>query len=226
MPAYNEERGIEAAVNDCVAALVATGASFRALVLDDGSTDRTAEMLRRFDGDPRIEVIRKENSGHGPTILAGYRLLARQARWVFQLDSDGEVPIASFAALWAARQGADAVVGVRTQRDQSLPRRLVTRGSGLAVRLLYGSAVTDVNCPFRLIHGDVLARFIDRIPADTFAPNVAISGLLALEGCRVANVVVPVATSATKTASLEGWKAVATGLQALHQTVGIRRRDA
>ena len=226
MPAYNEEGGVEAAVTGCVAALAATRVSFHVFVLDDGSTDRTPEVLQRCAADRRVEVLRKENSGHGPTILAGYRLVSRRAHWVFQLDSDHEVPISSFAALWDARHGADAVVGVRAQRRQPLPRRLVTRGGGLAVRLLYGNAVTDVNCPFRLIRGDVLARFIDRIPADTFAPNVVISGLLALERCRVANMVVPVANRVTKTASLAGWKAVATGLQALHQTVAIRRRDA
>ena len=225
MPVYNEAGGVEDAVQGCVAALAATGASFRAVVLDDGSTDRTPEVLDRLAVHPHVEVVRKQNSGHGPTILAGYRRVTGQALWVFQLDSDEEIPISSFAALWAARDGADAVVGVRACRSQPLPRRLVTRGSRLAVRLLFGSAVTDVNCPFRLIRGDVLARFVDRIPTDTFAPNVAISGLLALERCRVANVAVPVAARPSQTASLVGWKAVATGMRALRQTVAIRRHD-
>jgi glycosyltransferase involved in cell wall biosynthesis len=224
MPVYNEEDGVESAVGACVAALAATGGAFHAMVLDDGSTDRTPEVLERLAGDPRVEVIRKRNTGHGPTILEGYRRVAGRARWVFQLDSDHEIPISSFAALWAARKEADAVVGVRTRRRQSLPRRLVTRASRIAVRVLFGCAVTDVNCPFRLIRGDVLARLVDRIPPDTFAPNVALSGLLARERRPVANVPVPVVERDSKTASLAGWRAVATGLQALHQTVAIRRR--
>ena len=223
MPAYNEEACVEDTVRACVAALADTGESFRVFVLDDGSTDCTPNVLRRFAGDPCVEVLRKENSGHGPTILAGYRHVAHRARWVFQLDSDDEVPAANFAALWAVRHCTDAIVGVRAQRRQPLFRCLVTRGSRLAVRLLYGNAVADVNCPFRLIRGEVLVRFIDRIPADTFAPNVVVSGFLAKEGYRVANVVVPVASRATKTAALKGWKAVATGLLALQQTVAIRR---
>lgn len=223
MPVYNEEEGVESAVGDCVAALAETGAAFRAVVLDDGSTDRTPEVLERLAADPRVEVISKLNTGHGPTILEGYRRVAGRARWVFQLDSDDEIPISSFAALWAAREAADAVVGVRTRRRQPLPRRLVTRASRVAVRVLFGGAVTDVNCPFRLIRGDVLARLVDRIPPDTFAPNVALSGLLARERRPVANVPVPVVERASRTASLAGWRAVATGLQALQQTVAIRR---
>ena len=226
MPVYNEQEGVESAVGGCVAALTATGADFRTVVLDDGSSDRTPEVLERFAADPRVEVVRKVNSGHGPTILAGYRRVAGQARWVFQLDSDEEIPIASFAALWAARDGADAVVGVRTRRSQPLPRRLVTHGSRLAVRVLFGAAVSDVNCPFRLIRGEVLARLVDRIPPDTFAPNVVLSGLLARERYRVANVPVPVVRRTSRTASLAGWRAVATGLQALQQTVAISRGDA
>ena len=226
MPVYNEEDGIEAAVTGCVAALTATGAIFRVFVMDDGSTDRTPHVLQQFARDPRVEVRRTANAGHGPTILAAYRHVARRARWVFQFDSDEEVPIANFGALWAARGGADAVIGRRTQRRQALPRHLVSRGSRLAVRVLYGNSVNDVNCPFRLMRGDVLARLVERIPVDTFAPNVAISGLLALERCRVVNVAVPVTVRTTKTASLTGWKAVAIGIHALHQTLAIRRRDA
>ena len=225
MPVYNEEEGVEGAVGGCVAALAATGASFRAMVLDDGSTDGTPAVLERLAGDARVEVVRKRNSGHGPTILEGYRRVAGRARWVFQLDSDDEIPISSFAALWAAREQADAVVGVRTRRRQPLPRRLVTRASRLAVRMLFGAAVTDVNCPFRLIRGEVLARLVDRIPFDTYAPNVALSGLLARERRPVANVPVPVVERASRTASLAGWRAVATGLQALQQTVAIRRTN-
>jgi dolichol-phosphate mannosyltransferase len=225
MPVYNEEEGVEDAVGGCVAALTATGASFRAVVLDDGSTDRTPEVLERLAADSRVEVVRKANTGHGPTILDGYRRVAARARWVFQLDSDDEIPISSFAALWAARDGADAVVGVRTRRTQPLPRRLVTHASRLTVRMLFGAAVTDVNCPFRLIRGDVLARLVDRIPPDTFAPNVVLSGLLARERRPVANVPVPVVRRESRTASLAGWRAVATGLQALQQTVAIRRQD-
>lgn len=226
MPVFNEEEAVEASIGGCLETLAATGASFRAVVLDDGSTDRTPEVLARFAGDPRVEVVRKPNSGHGPTILQGYRRVAPLARWVFQLDSDGEIPISSFADLWAARDGADAVVGVRTRRTQTLPRRLLTRGSRLAVRLLFGDAVTDVNCPFRLIRGEVLARLVDRVPPDTFAPNVALSGLLARERRRVANVPVPVIASSCRTASLAGWRAVGTGLQAFQQTLAIRRQDA
>jgi hypothetical protein len=102
------------------------------------------------------------------------------------------------------------VFGVRTGRDQGAARWIITRVSRMLVRLLYGGAVRDVNVPFRLMRADGLASFVDRIPGDTFAPNVVIAGVLSRRGLNIANL--PVKFSGRQTGQvsivrLKLWKA-------------------
>jgi hypothetical protein len=95
------------------------------------------------------------------------------------------------------------------------------------VRLLYGSGITDVNVPFRLIRSNVLRQLIDRIPEGTFAPNIVISGMLARTGARVYEHPVPHEnrkTGKTSLARLRLWQcAVKAFGQTLYRrsTVGV-----
>ena len=103
MPVYNEEACVQQVVLSWRRAFEALDISFLMLILNDGSKDNTAEELKAFDDDDCVQVINKTNSGHGPTILEGYRQAAEQAHWVFQCDSDDEMPAESFASLWYKR---------------------------------------------------------------------------------------------------------------------------
>lgn len=205
MPVYNEEGCIATVVQSWLATLEGLGTTTQLRVLDDGSTDSTPEALGAFASDPRVAILRKPNSGHGPTILLGYRAASREGAWVFQVDSDGELDPSDFARLWLARQEYDGVFGVRTDRAQSLGRRGVSVASRAIVQLLFGSGVTDVNAPFRLMRGTVLAELVEGIPPATFAPNVIISGEFVRRKLRVLNVPVnhtPRRTGTTSVASL------------------------
>ena len=83
MPVYNEEACVAGVVRAWLEVLGGLGIDFRMIVLNDGSRDRTAEVLAQYAGDARIEAVNKPNSGHGPTILEGYRRAVELADWVF-----------------------------------------------------------------------------------------------------------------------------------------------
>jgi glycosyltransferase involved in cell wall biosynthesis len=191
-------------------------------VLNDGSRDATAAALGRFADDSRVDLIHKQNSGHGPTILLGYRRAVGVANWVFQVDSDDELAATEFPAMWRARPRYDAVIGVRYGRRQPLGRWIITRLSRALVRLWYGGTVKDVNVPFRLMRADVLASFITRIPDDTFAPNVVISGVLAGSRYRIANVRVAHRDRRTGQVSIMRWKLWKGALRSAVQTIRCR----
>ena len=217
MPVYNEAECIGEVARSWLDVLGRQGMTFTLLLIDDGSTDRTAERLDALSGDARVRVIHKPNEGHGPTILNAYRMACPDSEWVFQVDSDNEIGAESFPALWAAREQADAVLGERRGRVQSAGRRMLSLGSFLLVRLLSGPIPRDTNVPFRLLRSATLAPLLDRIPADTFAPNVAITGLVLMKGARLR--VVPVQNRERRTGqtSLVSWKIVRVAGRSLSQ---------
>lgn len=188
MPVYNEVDGISETLGSWVRALDALDITYELRIIDDGSTDGTAEAVAGVEG---ISVWSKANEGHGPTILRGYAEAVERAEWVFQADSDDEIPASALAAMWEARADHDAVLGVRVGREQDAVRKVMSIGAKWTVRLFYGGTLQDVNCPFRLMRASALAPVVERIPADTFAPNPVIAGALVRAGADIVEVEVP-----------------------------------
>ena len=224
IPVYNEEARIAGLVRDWAAVVEELGIDYEIILLNDGSRDGTADVLKQWHGNPRIMAVNKENEGHGPTILRGYALAVARSEWVFQLDCDDEIKAANFPALWARRAEADFVFACRANRVQNRPRRLVTQVSAIVVRVLGGRGVCDVNVPFRLMRAGCLAPMLALIPPDTFAPNVAISGLAAKHGRRIVNVPTPCESRESRSGALMGWKLLATSSKAACQVAGILAR--
>ena len=222
MPVYNEADCIVEVIDSWRSMLTEQRIDFRMIVLNDGSRDGTADALKAFAGDGRIEIVNKPNSGHGPTILQGYRRAVEIARWVFQVDSDNEMGPEHFPHFWRIREDYDAILGIRGGREQNAPRRVISAASRLAVGMMYGKGVVDVNVPYRLIRADMLKGIIAQIPADTFAPNVVISGALSRSGVRIWNEKVPFRGRTTGTVSIVKWKLWKSAARALWQTIRCR----
>ncbi len=224
MPVYNEEGCVEAVVKSWRDRLQSLSLRFIMVLVNDGSTDGTAGILRGLSDEDRIMVIHQSNMGHGPAILRGYRQAVPCAEWVFQCDSDNEMSPDSFGELWARRGEYDAVLGVRRNRRQSLSRGIITRCSRLAVRLIFGPAIEDVNSPYRLMRSGVLRPILDYVPSDAFAPNVIICGALASCGARVGLVGVPTQPRRTGRVSLARWRLWKGAFRSLVQTLICGRR--
>jgi glycosyltransferase involved in cell wall biosynthesis len=197
------------------------GITYEFLALDDGSTDGTGAVLDGLTAEVAgLKVMHHENRGHGPTILAGYR--AASAPWVFQFDSDDEVGPSPFEGLWRMRDDFDVILGRRVGRDLTAARRLLTAASRLTVRGVFGRGLSDPNTPYRLMRQSVLAELVSGLRADTFAPNVIISGLAARRGfcvgeqevaCRPPAAIPPVS-----------WNVARAALRSFAQTVSAARR--
>jgi len=222
MPVYNEAECISGVLDDWIQELDSLGIAYRLVVLNDGSKDNTAEVLTQYRDNPRVNVINKKNSGHGPTILQGYQIAVQEAHWVFQVDSDNEMKAEHFKKVWNERENADAVIGIREGRHQPLSRKAVSIFSRLVVALFYGTGVTDVNCPFRLLRADALKQILQQIPPDTFAPNVAISGFLVQKKMRVKNISIPHSERQTGEVSIKKWKLLKAAMRSFLQIIKIR----
>lgn len=222
MPVYNEEACICQVVDIWQTNLTRLNIDFRMIILNDGSSDATGEKLAAYAGNSRIMVINKSNSGHGPTILLGYRQAVEQAEWVFQVDSDDEMGAEHFENLWKVREGYAALFGFRSGRQQNMARKFISSVSRLAVRVLFAAGVRDVNTPYRLMRAALLKQIIEQIPADTFAPNVLISGLFVSSGRPVGNVPIPHVGRKTGQVSIVKWTLVRAVIKALIQTIFFR----
>jgi len=226
MPVYNEQACIITVVESWVAVLSNLNIDFRYLILNDGSTDGTKDALGVFNTDHRIEVIHKQNTGHGPSILLGYRKGVQIAEWVFQCDSDDEIKAVYFSKLWKKRKPYHALFGKRTGRTQTLSRKFISKCSRIITRLFYGVGVVDVNIPFRLIRSNILKQIICQIPDDTFAPNVIISGVLSKMGAKIYEHQVPHEHRKTGKVSLSKLKLWRVTIKALWQTLSCRPVEA
>ena len=144
-----------------------------------------------------------------------------RGEWVFQTDSDGEMSPVHFEVLWNPRRDFDFLVGYREHRQSAAARRLVTAASRLAVKLLFGHSVRDVNSPYRLMRRTSLTKMLRCLPPTTFAPNVALAGLAGRMKLRLYDVPVPHSGHRTVTAALNKWKLWKTALRCFRQTASV-----
>lgn len=184
MPVFREAAILPEVLEAWSDLLHGAGIDYELRAYDDGSPDDSLAVLRRHAAkDPRLRVASHGNRGHGPTVLRGYR--EARGRFVFQVDSDHELPPEPFLELWRHRESVDLALGVRSFGERAAARRLVSTMARLAVRVLFGPGVQDPNCPYRLMRRSWLEGALASIPADAFAPNVLLSGLAIRSGARI-----------------------------------------
>ncbi len=221
MPVYNEEEAIGPVLKKWAMALDALGVDYTIRPYNDGSKDRSLQVMREVAKElPRVDVRDKKNGGHGNTILTGYHEAAADGYdWVFQIDSDDEMGPEKFGELWEKRNDYDFLVGYRDGRKQALPRKVVSFVSRLCVRLFYGKSIWDVNTPYRLMRVAKFASFYQAIPLTTFAPNVILSGLVARHKLRFFEMPVPQHDRTTGEVSIKKWKLFKAAARSFWQTI-------
>ena len=223
IPVFNEEKLIGECINEWLNVLDSVNLNYEILIIDDGSSDATISIVERYGDNQNIQAIIKQNEGHGPTILAGYKRAVGIAEWVFQADSDNEISPNQFSALWSRRQGQDAVIAWRQGRNQTTVRRLVTFFARVTTKVLFRCHLRDVNIPFRLFRSETLTILLEKIPSDTFAPNIALSGALSLMNYQVEECPVIFNERIVGESSLSNLGAVRKGGRALLELVKISR---
>jgi dolichol-phosphate mannosyltransferase len=219
MPVYNEEEIIQTVVkawDDCLSALQI---DYVIAVYNDGSKDKTLSKLQAMEL-PRLKVVDKKNSGHGPTIVRAYKDY-ENTPWVFQLDSDHELRTEEFHKLWNERKNFDFLIGNRINRDSPLPRRVMTFVSYLIIRLFYGKGVLDTNVPYRLIRMEKFKPYLKNLDG-LFAPNVVLSGIACLKKMRIFQTEVKFYTRTTGEVSIQKWKLLKVAIKSFKETIIAR----
>ncbi len=156
VPVRNEEANILPLLAEIQAALEARG-DFEVIYVDDGSTDRSAEVLREaMERYPRLRVLTHARScGQSAALWSGLR--AARGEWIATLDGDGQNDPADLPKLLAARDDparageVRLICGYRKSRRDTWLKRLSSRiANGVRSRLL-GDATPDTGCGLKLI---------------------------------------------------------------------------
>lgn len=82
-----------------------------------------------------------------------------------------------FAMLLRYTDSHKAIYGIRTSRDDGFQRMIVSRFVSVFTYVATGTWVRDANVPYRLIHRDIMARIVDRVPKDFHLANIYVSVL-------------------------------------------------
>ncbi len=197
IPAYNEEALIEASVRRFVAYLSSTNRNWELLVVSDGSTDRTPEIVRALaEADPRVRLIDAPHGGKGAAVRRG--MLEAKGDWRFLSDADLSMPPEQIERFFDGPGGEppyDVVIGSReaagAQRfDEPWIRHFIGRAFNWTVCAVAVRGIQDTQCGFKLFSGAAAAAVFPRQLLDGFAFDVEILFLARKAGFSVGEVAI------------------------------------
>jgi glycosyltransferase involved in cell wall biosynthesis len=157
-PCFNDEATIGGLVTRLRDTLAGAGIPFEIVVVDDGSTDGSLQVLERLALEvPELRVVHHPaNRGYGAALRSGFA--AARLDWVFYTDGDGQYdPAEVLDLLRLAGDDVDWVQGWKLARGDGWGRRVVGRAYHGLVRVLFGVRIRDTDCDFRLIRRSLLA---------------------------------------------------------------------
>lgn len=189
IPVYNEESCIEKVIQDWGKTLERLNINFKIMVVNDGSTDQTAQILDRLNKEhPELIVIHQENGGHGSAVKTGYiEAVSRDFDFIFQTDSDDQFTPEDFSKFWERRNESPAIFGHRKSRKDPIHRKVISFYLRKTLFDFFGVNIPDANIPYRLFQGRFLKKALACLTPGVFAPNIFLSVLCfkSLKGCPV-----------------------------------------
>lgn len=161
-PAYNEEGNIENVVKTAESVLSEFSDKYEIIVVDDGSSDKTAEIVRNLSKEnDRIRVVSHEkNMGYGMALRTGFK--SCKYEWIVFSDSDGQFDFSEFPNFINEQEKtkADLVVGYYMKRKVSPIRKMNSRIWQLLIWVLLGLKVRDIDCGFKFIRKKVIDSMV------------------------------------------------------------------
>jgi dolichol-phosphate mannosyltransferase len=185
VPVYNEEESLSLRWQEIRDALDPTGLQYEVIFVDDGSLDRSAEIIREFrERDRRARLIKlKANAGETAATDAGFK--AVRGRYVVVMDADLQNDPRDIPAMLARLNEWDAVTGWRVNRaaGDSWIRRLSSRIANRIRNALSEETIHDSGCTFRAFRRECVQDLVLYRGLHRFIPT-----LLRIRGFRVLEV--------------------------------------
>ena len=185
VPLYNEEESLPYLVEQLTDALRPSGERFELVLVNDGSSDRTAEVLEQLSHKvpELVAVLLRKNYGQTAAMAAGFDVA--QGDVIVSLDGDLQNDPADIPMLLAKlREGYDLVSGWRHQRqDAALQRKLPSRIANRLIGRVTGVKLHDYGCSLKAYRREVLSDMRLYGELHRFLPALAF-----IEGARITEV--------------------------------------
>jgi dolichol-phosphate mannosyltransferase len=185
LPVYNEEENLPILWPELREVLDALGLTYEVVFVDDGSRDRSAEVVRSFrELDARVRLVRlKENAGETAATDAGFK--ASRGRCVVVMDADLQNDPRDIPRMLGELERWDAVTGWRVRRGDgdSVVRRVSSRVANRIRNRLGDDSIQDSGCTFRAFRRECLRGLVLYRGLHRFVPT-----LLRMRGYRVIEV--------------------------------------
>ena len=157
VPAYNEARRIEATLGKVLAYLPGRFERSEVIVVDDGSSDGTADLVEKRFGD-RVRVLRRsKRGGKGAAIKSG--VMAARGEWVLFVDADLSIPIEEVEKLASFGESTPIVIGSKRAPGSEIEYPALRRFLGglgqTLISVLVVPGFEDTQCGFKLYRTDV-----------------------------------------------------------------------
>jgi dolichyl-phosphate beta-glucosyltransferase len=194
VPAYNEERRIGPCIDRLRQALPGIVPSWEIVVADDGSQDRTREVVEaETRNEPRIRLLALPHRGKGEAVRRG--LLEAQGEWRYIADADLATPPDNLARFLAHTQDPDCalVIGSReapgsNRLDEPWIRHWIGRFFNWFVRLLVVPGISDTQCGFKLFSARSVGLICPYLAIQGFAFDVEMLALARRAGLSIREV--------------------------------------
>ena len=185
VPVYDEEDSLSPLWTELREVLDRLGLAFEVIFVDDGSRDRSAEIIRGFrEADARVRLVRlKENGGETAATDAGFK--AARGRRVVVMDADLQNDPRDIPTLLSHLDHWDVATGWRVQRAQGdgLVRRVSSRIANGLRNWVSDESIHDSGCTFRAFRRECLRGLVLYRGFHRFIPT-----LLKMRGYRVIEV--------------------------------------
>src|SRR5512143_2223341 len=171
IPAFNEEAGVAGVVTAIRQILGQHGIGAEVIVVDDGSTDRTAHEAK--SAGARV-IQHNNNRGYGAALKTGIAAASHEA--IAIIDADGTYPASYLPELFAGLQHADMVVGARTGGRVSIPwmRRPAKWVLNRLANYVTRARIPDLNSGLRAFRRDMAMQYFPILP-DQFSFTTTIT---------------------------------------------------
>lgn len=165
VPVYNEEKIIAKVLQDVSMAMKNSFKEYEIIVVNDGSTDKTAEIIEKEKKGAVSVITHPENIGYGKSLLDG--IAAAKYNYIAIIDGDGSYSAKDIKNLYAYFPQYDMIVGARQGKEyrRGIWKRPARAFFKMLTEYAAGRKIPDVNSGLRLFKKDVVLRFKDSLCA-------------------------------------------------------------